>query len=68
MWRERKNATRTDKRNDSVMKEISAQKLCAGTVSGNDTQGGRLWKGALIELPGVCVAACCTADAAITGS
>jgi hypothetical protein len=28
-----KYATRTDKRNDSVLKEISAQKLCAGMVS-----------------------------------
>jgi len=29
----------------SKSKEISAQKLCAGTVSKNDTKGGRAYKG-----------------------
>jgi hypothetical protein len=39
---ERKNSNASQqKRNDLAMKEISAQKLCAGTVSGCDTQGGR---------------------------
>jgi hypothetical protein len=31
------------KRNDSEMKEISAQKLCAGTVSGATHKAGGLY-------------------------
>jgi hypothetical protein len=43
------------------MKEISAQKLCAGTVSESDTQGGRALERRSNELPGVCGAAWMTA-------
>jgi hypothetical protein len=41
----RKIATPTNKRNDSEMKEISAQKLCAGTVSGATHKAGGLYEG-----------------------
>jgi hypothetical protein len=40
---ERKIATPTNKRNDSKMKEISAQKLCAGTVSSTTHKAGGLY-------------------------
>jgi hypothetical protein len=40
-WPERKKATPTDEMTMKKYKEISAQKLCAGTASLNDARGGR---------------------------